>query len=99
MEPITKVRFKERISFLCLLIVFHGAFASMPRCEKSPLDQAAGKIGGDNGFSISVSGSPRKYRPNQVYTLNLSVSSTLSLLYLNKGVIHSSTSNYACALN
>ena len=71
MEPIIKVRYKEK--FIFLFLVFLSSVHSVPICEKSPVGQGD-KIPGDNGFAIQLSGSPRKYRPNQVYTIKLSVS-------------------------
>ena len=71
MEPVIKVRYKEKLLVFCLLLGSVVGF--MPRCDKTPQDQGGDKIPGDNGFSIHVSGSPRKYRPNQVYTIQLHV--------------------------
>ena len=77
MEPVIKVRYKEKFFLLigvCWLLVVGSAEGFMARCDKTPQDQRSDKIHGDNGFSIHVSGSPRKYRPNQVYTIQLGVS-------------------------
>ena len=74
MEPIIKVRYKEKLLFLFL--VFLNSVDSVPICDKTPVGQGTDKIPGDNGFAIQLSGSPRKYRPNQVYTIKLSVSQT-----------------------
>jgi hypothetical protein len=70
MEPIIKVRYKEK--FLFLFLVFLNSVHSVPICDKTPVGQGTDKIPGDNGFAIQLSGSPRKYRPNQVYTIKLS---------------------------
>lgn len=84
MEPIIKVRHKEKLVILLASILIHVAYGILPRCDKTPSDQNVHRIGGDNGFTIQVSGSPRKYRPNQVYTITLSVRTLLifSLLVL-----------------
>ena len=77
MEPVIKVRYKEKFFLfigVCWLLVVGSAEGFMARCDKTPQDQRSDKIHGDNGFSIHVSGSPRKYRPNQVYTIQLGVS-------------------------
>ena len=71
MEPIIKVRYKEKLLFLFL--AFLSSVHSVPICDKTPVGQGTPQ-GGDNGFAIQLSGSPRKYRPNQVYTIKLSVS-------------------------
>ena len=74
MEPIIKVRYKEKILWTLLLIV-HGTLGQISRCDKTPEDyKRVEKTPGSHGFSVSVSGSPRKYRPEQVYTIKLSVS-------------------------
>ena len=36
------------------------------KCDKTPDGQEAYKTPGDNGFSVSVAGSPSLYRPGQV---------------------------------
>ena len=73
MEPIIKVRYKEAF-FLCLGILANVVYGALPKCDKTPHDQGTDKIAGDNGFAIHVSGSPRMYRPNQLYNIQLSVS-------------------------
>ena len=74
MEPIIKVRYKEKVLWTLLLIV-HGTLGQISRCDKTPEDyRQKAKTPGSHGFSVSVSGSPRKYRPEQVYTIKLSVS-------------------------
>lgn len=72
MEPIIKVRYKEKIFLIALFLLFDGALGGYPRCDKTPKDQLSAKTPGSNGFSVSVSGSPRKYRPEQVYTITIS---------------------------
>lgn len=72
MEPIIKVRYKEKV-LITFLLVLAQTNAILPRCDKTPHDQGVSKISGDNGFTIQVSGAPRKYRQNQVYTIQLSV--------------------------
>lgn len=66
----TKVRWKTVVSvvFLIYLQVTDG---SPPRCDKTPTGQEPYKTNGDNGFSVSVAGSPTLYRPGQVYTVTL----------------------------
>ena len=82
MEPITKVRYKEKkwrsyaiALWICFLScqLFLGSEAALARCDKTPRDQGGDRIPGDNGFSVIVSGMPRKYRPNQVYTMIIKV--------------------------
>ena len=86
MEPIIKVRYKEKKNiFLAptlflLVLLLDGALGGYPRCDKTPRDQHSDKTPGSNGFSVKVSGSPRKYRPDQVYTITLSVSEFLNFL-------------------
>lgn len=74
MEPVIKVRYKEKLFLFICCWLLGTTVGFMPRCDKTPQDQRSDKIPGDQGFSIHVSGSPRKYRPNQVYTIQLSVS-------------------------
>lgn len=74
MEPVIKVRYKEKLFLFVCCWLLGTTVGFMPRCDKTPHDQTGNKIPGDQGFSIHVSGSPRKYRPNQVYTIQLSVS-------------------------
>ena len=75
MEPVIKVRYKEKmVIWLCLGILISTVGATLPKCDKTPHDQGTDKIPGDNGFAIHVSGSPRMYRPNQLYNIQLSVS-------------------------
>ena len=73
MEPIIKVRYKEKLAILFVALL--SMVSSMPQCDKSPPEQGNEKLTGDNGFSIHVRGTPRKYRPNEVYTIELRVSS------------------------
>ena len=72
MEPIIKVRYKEKV-LLALLFFLPATLGGYPRCDKTPRAQRSDKTPGSHGFSVSVSGSPRKYRPEQVYTIQLSV--------------------------
>ena len=68
----TKVRIKLlRVSVLVFLLVVAGCDGSAPKCNKQPMGQQARKTYGDNGFRLSVVGSPRLYRPGQVYTVSL----------------------------
>ena len=80
MEPIIKVRHKEKLAILFVTLL--STVLGMPQCDKSPHEQGTEKHAGDNGFSIHVRGTPRKYRPNEVYTIELKVSSSI-LKYLH----------------
>ena len=76
MEPVIKVRHKVftlalvAVSLVLNLIPSVHAAAG---CDKTPKDQYASKSDGDNGFAIQINGSPRLYRPNQIYTITLKV--------------------------
>ena len=72
MEPVIKVRYKEK--FVIILVTLLSTVYAMPQCDKTPPEQGTEKQAGDNGFSIHVRGTPRKYRPNEVYTIELRVS-------------------------
>ena len=63
----TKVR--HRSGWLLLLLPL--VLGSAPKCDKTPLGQEASKTPGENGFYVTVAGSPRLYRPGQVYTVSL----------------------------
>ena len=56
---------------LCLLLLLGSSDCSAPKCNKQPMGQQAHKTYGDNGFRLSVLGSPRLYRPGQNYTVSL----------------------------
>ena len=76
MEPVIKVRYKASALLLALTLILN---LILPRvdaagCDKAPRDQHASKSDGDNAFAIQVNGSPRLYRPNQIYTITLRVS-------------------------
>lgn len=66
----TKVRWK--LLLLTILFIIQGGAGSQPKCDKTPLGQLASKTPGDNGFAVSVAGSPNLYRPSQTYTVTLS---------------------------
>lgn len=72
----TKVRIKlgkmTMLSVFLLLVSLGLSSSSAPKCDKRPLGQQSHKTYGDNGFKVSVVGSPRLYRPGQVYTVTLS---------------------------
>lgn len=59
------------LGYLVLVIIVGNVNASMPICDKTPHDQSTDKTPGDHGFSVQISGFPRKYRPNQTYTIKL----------------------------
>lgn len=63
----TKVR--HRLGWLLLMLPL--VLGSAPKCDKTPLGQEAPKTPGENGFYVTVAGSPRLYRPGQVYTVSL----------------------------
>jgi len=67
----TKVRIRLGIVFGLFLLIGSSS-SSAPKCDKRPLGQQSYKTYGDNGFKLSVVGSPRLYRPGQVYTVSLS---------------------------
>ena len=72
----TKVRIKPAMMSWTVLVLLSllccQASGSAPKCNKRPLGQQSYKTWGDNGFKVSVVGSPRLYRPGQVYTVSLS---------------------------
>ena len=74
MEPVIKVRYKRSVLVLVLLTLTLIPNANCAACDKTPKDQYASKSDGDNGFSVQINGSPRMYRPNQIYTITLKVS-------------------------
>ena len=63
----TKVR--HRLGWILLMLPL--VLGSAPKCDKTPLGQEASKTPGENGFYVTVAGSPRLYRPGQVYTVSL----------------------------
>ena len=74
MEPVIKVRYKRSaLGLLLSLILTLIPNANGAACDKTPKDQYASKSDGDNGFAIQINGSPRMYRPNQIYTITLKV--------------------------
>ena len=72
----TKVRIKPAMMSWTVLVLLSllccQVSGSAPKCNKRPLGQQSYKTWGDNGFKVSVVGSPRLYRPGQVYTVSLS---------------------------
>lgn len=78
MEPVIKVRHKMSASFLLLAIVVLLSPAAssgkmIQKCEKSPKEMSTPKSEGDHGYALLINGSPRLYRPNQMYTVTLKV--------------------------
>lgn len=67
----TKVRYKPGWILLAVLLLVNGALGSAPKCDKTPLGQEASKTSGENGFYVTVAGSPRLYRPGQLYKVSL----------------------------
>ena len=68
----TKVRIRLDLLIFAILLILDVGSGSAPKCDKRPLGQQSYKTYGDNGFKVSVVGSPRLYRPGQVYTVTLS---------------------------
>ena len=74
MEPVIKVRYKTlALLGLTLTLNLILPWAEAAGCDKAPKDQYASTSDGDNGFAIQINGSPRLYRPNQIYTITLKV--------------------------
>ncbi len=74
MEPVIKVRHKVfTLALMALSLVLIPSAHAGAGCDKTPKDQYASKSDGDNGFAIQINGSPRLYRPNQIYTITLKV--------------------------
>ncbi|XP_059097069.1 spondin-1-like isoform X2 [Tigriopus californicus] len=83
MEPVIKVRYKPKrmavtqmMWFCCVVALVAMStwiprVSSMNRCDKSPQETSAPNTEGDNGFAITITGSPRLYRPEQIYTIKL----------------------------
>jgi hypothetical protein len=68
----TKVRWKGgTLGILILTALVHNAVGSGPKCNKIPPTQVASPTRGDHGFAVVIAGSPRLYRPGQVYTVTL----------------------------
>jgi len=68
----TKVRWKGgTLGFLILTALVHNVIGSGPKCNKIPPTQVASQTRGDHGFAVVIAGSPRLYRPGQVYTVTL----------------------------
>merc|ERR1711974_113012 len=66
----TKVRWKGgTLGFLILTALVHNVVGSGPKCNKIPPTQVASQTRGDHGFAVVIAGSPRLYRPGQVYTV------------------------------
>ena len=65
----TKVRIKLCWTMfpLLLTLLVSGVRGSAPKCNKTPLGQQSYKTWGDNGFKVSVVGSPRLYRPGDAW--------------------------------
>lgn len=76
MEPVIKVRYKWASIWLTVhLAALCGPVGGnpYPKCDKSPEGTTAPKTEGTNGFAITIVGTPRLYRPHQVYTISLQV--------------------------
>merc|ERR1711936_250662 len=68
----TKVRWKGgTLLILTFALLLRDVVGSGPKCNKIPPTQAASQTRGDHGFAVVIAGSPRLYRPGQVYTVTL----------------------------
>jgi len=74
----TKVRWKpiKMAPLICPLVLLLISLvtlsnSSAPKCDKRPLGQQTPRTAGDNGFFVTVAGSPRLYRPGQEYVVSL----------------------------
>ena len=56
---------------LVLSLLVTLAASSTPRCDKSPANYHTAPSQGDNGFRISITGTPRLYRPGTTYEIEL----------------------------
>ena len=56
---------------LVLSLLLTLAASSTPRCDKSPANYHTAPSQGDNGFRISITGTPRLYRPGTTYEIEL----------------------------
>jgi len=66
------IKVRYRLFWLILGCLSPKALSSGgPKCDKTPLGQEAPKTPGEHGFYVTVAGSPRLYRPGQVYTVSL----------------------------
>ena len=66
----------QRFPLLLLAAVSAAAsgVAGSNRCVKEPRETTVAMTEEtDNGFAITITGSPRKYRPHQTYTISLEV--------------------------
>lgn len=73
-QHVIKVRYKSpALAFVFALLLCLPAKSQGAGCDKTPRDQYAAKTDGNNGFAIQINGSPRLYRPNQIYTITLKV--------------------------
>ena len=85
MEPVIKVRYKGAILMLIVVsLLARDARSAHLRCEKTPKETYVPKTEGSNGFAVTITGSPRLYRPNQIYTISLRVRK--SIYSLKKGL-------------
>ncbi len=73
-QHVIKVRYKSpALAFVVALCLCLPGASQAAGCDKTPRDQYAAKTDGNNGFAIQINGSPRLYRPNQIYTITLRV--------------------------
>ena len=67
--------FRPFLPLLLLAAAFSASgVAGSNRCVKEPRETTVAMTEEtDNGFAITITGSPRKYRPHQTYTISLEV--------------------------
>lgn len=65
---------KEFLMLLLLVVLVDigASAAKSPKCNKTPASQLVAQTRGDHGFSVTLAGAPRLYRPGQLYVVNLS---------------------------
>ena len=95
LDPVIKVRHKATTpppppSRLVLLLLSLLLFAPPPPaaeaqiCDKTPLEYIGQeKTPGNNGYEVNIIGKPRLYRPNQQYTITLTVRPTHFFVHEN----------------
>ncbi len=71
MEPVIKVRYKD--AFFLALLIPYVCTAAYTRCDKRPLETAAPRAEGSNGFGVTIVGKPLLYRPNTQYKIMIKV--------------------------